>query len=653
MSEIKSCKTCPLYAKTAEVKDATGLPYFAMCKGSDRFINEAAARALPGSDLCPAQATPTTTTTESVARFIEKCLDAADMIPAKGMLTTDIGTPVATDDTPPAERPDACHRCVFFVPKTEGSLAFPGTPVARYDTCAKYGNLIMPGTRKEAAEVCTGGIATRMAPATRAKARDIALYPVYLGLPTVVAHPGTSREASLSLVGTCGTCGVPLFANPEDGTAPLDGLGGALCGSTGAAHRLVPHGTVVTPTTTATETKETAPVSTAGKTADIAADATEDALAALLKGLSGLGAELDKPKDTVLRDTDPTTIDSPAVESAEPETVAADGRKSLPKRPKTGMIFEASKYDLSAFEPLPEGAMGVVAVRSTSKASDVVFLPRYDVDWFPEALRKDVPFESETHYMDHNDVLFRCAVAYATDSVAALWGDAGVGKTEGVEHVARLTRQPFMRISIKWATQVDDLMGRWSLADGSMIWLEGRFVKGWRNPYIVCVDEPNCGKDEVWQALRAPFDGARTLVLDEKDGEQIPRNPSARVFTAMNPSWDPRFTGTQPLNDADLDRMQHITVPYPTEDVERLILKAKAPWLSDEQITMMLNSARDIRAAVQANTIRISFGVRKMLRWAEAMQYMHPLQAFKQSVTNWMEPSGARLLSDIVDAYCR
>lgn len=590
---IESCKTCPLYVKTAEVKAATGLPYFSMCGGTGRFINEAATKALPGTDLCPLGPSATTATAEGY-KSAGGTVDLGTVIPTRDTLR--VAEPVAEDATPLDSRPTSCATCIFFVRKADAADTFPGTPLARYDSCAKYGTLVMPGTRKATAAECKGGISVAAAPYTAAKPRDIDLYDIY-----------TSATAT-----------------PTERTTPMS-------------------------------------ASTAGPRADAAADLTEAALRDLLSPPAGVTidvASTPAPDDDLLAsllglagtlDGDPEPTPATEIVSAKP----TDGRKALPKRPKTGMVFDAATYDLSAHEPLPEGAYGVVAVRSTSKASDVIFLPRYAEDAFSESIRIDVPAEDEFAYLDHNDVLFRMAAAYADDSVAALWGDAGVGKTEGVEQIARITRQPFCRISIKWATQVDDLLGRWTLQDGSMEWLEGRFTKAWREAYIVCVDEPNTGKDEVWQALRAPFDGAKTLILDEKDGERIPRHRGCRIFTAMNPSWDARFTGTQPLNDADLDRMQHIVVPYPPQDVEREILAAKAPHLTSEQVESMLDVARDVRAAVQANTIRISFGPRKMLRWAGAMRYMSPLAAYKQSVSAWMEPSAARLLDDLCDAYFR
>lgn len=599
---ISTCKTCPLYVKTADVKEATGLPYFAMCGGSGRFINESAAKTLPGSDHCPARSTVdgdtfTVTKESAEARIAMRgVVDLGASIPTRD--TVIVAHPRATDATAESVQPSSCRKCIFFTAKTEGATAFPGTPAARYDSCVKYGTLIMPTTHAATALLCDGGIDRTAAPAGEAKASDLRLYPIY----TSAATAATTTER-------------PTMPTPADAAATIteDALAALLRGD-------VP--------TMPTMHRVTAP--------------DESAPALDLSALLGLGDALDGKPEPTLEDF--TEAITPA---------KSDGRKALPKRPQTGAVFSADKFDLSAHEPLPEGAYGVVAVRSTSRASDVIFLPRYAADAFPEGIALDVPAEDENAYLDHNDVLFRMAASYAADSVAALWGDAGVGKTEGVEQIARLTRQPFCRISIKWATQVDDLTGRWTLNDGTMEWLEGRFTKAWRAAYVVCVDEPNTGKDEVWQALRAPFDGAKILVLDEKDGERIPRHAGCRVFTAMNPSWDARFTGTQPLNDADLDRMEHIVVPYPPQDVERAILAAKAPHLTAEQVDAMLNVARDVRAAVQANTIRISFGVRKMLRWAGCMKYMSPLAAYKQSVSAWMEPGQARLLDDLCDAYFR
>jgi MoxR-like ATPase len=618
-----SCTSCPLYvtAAQAKVEGAYGpLQYFGMCRGTGRFINATAAKSLPGTPHCPI------TVAKAGGATIGPDGEGVHKVLGAGLANAPWKRVYLKGETPveiPAERTPArsCAGCEFFVEKgaAPGSA---GTPAARFDSCAVKGSLIKPGERVSTAATCT----VSNAGARNTHASEVTPLSLY-------------RDASLK---ERVTESIPAFVkawrDPEsDPLADTRRLVEAIEAERDLGYAEAP-----------------APAPTKDR-ADKAADLSRDAFDALLDPTTYPtyeAAKLDKAAKAAKLDkvAKAARAMGEAAEAAA-EVVEAlptpDGKKALPARPKTGMVYLSDTYSMPY--PLPEGSVGVVAVRATSRASDVVWLPRYDENGYPEDVRADIPAE-EGLYIDHSDLLYRMAVAYLTDHVAALWGDAGVGKTEGVEHIARLTRQPFARISVKWATQVDDLIGRWALREGSMEWIDGRFTKAWRGGYITCVDEPNCGKDEVWQALRAPFDGAKILVLDEKDGERIPRHSQSRVFAAMNPGWDPRFVGTQPVNDADLDRLQHITVPYPPEAVERAILEAKAPWVDAATITKMLAVARDIRKAVEASSIRISFGVRKTLKWADLLRYMGPVPAFRQAVTEWMPPKEARLLTDIVDA---
>lgn len=637
MPLIKDCTDCPLYMKTTEAREATGQPYFGMCGGTGRFINARAQRVLPASSFCPLPREMSPDLGAAVYPSVATAEAFADTHPENPVVQPFVSTTAHDDVRPylPAHRvaaplsagavgthqvrtgtagittaADSCKRCIFFQPKANG---ISGTPSARYDMCQRYGTLIKPGSRAAVAAECTGSIKGTPTPVASGSRTLLPIYAIAAAPVAPKADPGPTPWD-----------GVPAPAEPvDDRTFPIP--------TSPLEERRAASERPATPAEEAPVPTVTVDPITAPSSLDL------EAIAARAAAVARAGADIER------RAEEPEVL---------PLDAPGDKRKDLPVRAnKTGLVCLAEAYKMPY--ALPEGADGVVAVRATSRAA-FVWLPHYAEDAFDERTRAHVPAPSETAYFDHTDLLYRMAVAYATNSVCALWGDAGVGKTEAVEHLARLTRQPFTRISIKWATQVDDLIGRYTLHAGDMVWIDGRFTKAWRQPYLICVDEPNTGKDEVWQALRAPFDGAQTLVLDEKDGEEIPRHPLCRVFTAMNPGWDARFMGTRPLNDADVDRMQHIMVPYAPREVEEKIIKAKAPaTISANEATVkgVLDAARDIRAAVQAKSIRVSFGLRKVLRWCAAMEYLSPLQAFEQSVTAWMEPNEARQLRDIADAY--
>ena len=717
-SPVTNCTECPFYVKAAEARESMGLPYFGMCGASGRFITSAAAANLPGSTMCPKvyKSDPELLTEGELREraFEQVMVEVPTKLEAKAHIGKALKMVIYEDVEPRTESPDSCKRCIFFQTR---ELGIAGTPTGRYDFCQRLGSLIKPGSRASTAERCSVGVKgapTAMSPklpllriytdSTLAKPVEMKpMRPIRLPGPlpvvdvddTIIAaslEPGaTGRVPSVEWLAIA-PVGTKIWRDPDYKYTKVTSSEAESVGEP-ASHvwcirKTAPAGYYASDSWSGLVGGEGPDIWNfelpAGHVTSVADDLTflaptspeKDGDAVALAPLPTTpDAAITDITDAAFSDVDAlaaATLERLAKESAlasltadvaaeimgDTETLhaapgdASTGLKSLPVRVnRTGIVCMADTYTMPY--DLPQGAVGVVSVRSTSKGSNYIWLPRFDENAHSE-FSEDIPAEDENAYFDHSDLMYRMAVAYMTDSVCALWGDAGVGKTEAVEHLARLTRQPFARISIKWATQVDDLIGRWTLRDGSMEWLDGRFTKAWRLPYIVCVDEPNTGKDEVWQALRAPFDGARQLVLDEKDGERIPRNPLARVFTAMNPSWDARFAGTRPLNDADLDRMQHIMVPYPPQDVEQRIIIAKAPasvTADPDTVQAILNAARDIRAAVKAKTIRVSFGLRKVLRWADAMQYMTPLNAFDQAVTNWMEPGEARALRDIADAY--
>lgn len=290
-----------------------------------------------------------------------------------------------------------------------------------------------------------------------------------------------------------------------------------------------------------------------------------------------------------------------------------------------------------------------------------VFLPIYDTSRFPETLRSMVPStgddEHPEDYLDHNNAVYKLGVFWTElDETPALWGPAGVGKTEIFRHLAWLMQLPFYRFSITASTELDDLAGKMHYEAGRGTYFEyGRLPKAWQSPGVICLDEPNVGQPDVWQFIRPLTDNSKQLVLDMNEGERIDRNVDAYMGMAMNPAWDPRNVGAAVIGDADASRLMHVFMDLPPESVEEQIILTRCAH-DDYAITRRLLKtimaiAKELRGMCDQGTLPMSWGIRPNIKVARATRWFSLRDAYKIAAGDFLEPSQAEIIADIVNSH--
>ena len=289
-----------------------------------------------------------------------------------------------------------------------------------------------------------------------------------------------------------------------------------------------------------------------------------------------------------------------------------------------------------------------------------VFLPVFDPEFFDEIERSKIPQTGEdAHpelYVDHANAVYKVAVCWQElDETPAVWGEAGNGKTELSRYLAWMMQIPYERMSITASSDLDDLAGKMHYDPARGTYFEyGRLPSSWGKPGVIILDEPNVGPPEVWQFIRPLTDNAKQLVLDMNRGERIPRNDSCYLMMAMNPAWDPRNVGAFPIGDADQRRLMHISMPPPPKEIEEEIIRQRC-YLDKYDITkVVLNAimqiAAELRGMSRQGTIPITWGVAPNIKVARATRWFSILDAYRIAVTDYLEPSQAELVLDIVRA---
>jgi MoxR-like ATPase len=290
-----------------------------------------------------------------------------------------------------------------------------------------------------------------------------------------------------------------------------------------------------------------------------------------------------------------------------------------------------------------------------------VYLPVYDVSKWDENWARKVPRtgddEHPEDYVDHNNAVYRIAVLWTElDETPALWGMAGVGKTEIFRHMAWLMCLPFERMSITESTELDDLAGKMHLDKAKGTYFQyGRLPVAWSHPCVICIDEPNVGRPEVWQFIRPLTDNSKQLVLDMNQGEAISRHDDAYLGMAMNPAWDTRNIGAAPISDADGSRLMHLYMDLPPEALEREIISRRCKldgWeIPKDMLDMVMRIAADIRVQSQQDTLEITWGVRPQIKVARALRWFDPVTAYRMASADFLEPAQQEILLDQVRAH--
>lgn len=326
-------------------------------------------------------------------------------------------------------------------------------------------------------------------------------------------------------------------------------------------------------------------------------------------------------------------------------------------------FIEPTEYPTDRPVEERHAAIGIKSWRKVqSPKGDLhVFAPIFDPNFFTEAERLKIPKtgDPDTHpegYIDHAGLVNAVFCEWlALDETPCLVGEAGTGKTEFFRHMAWLMQLPFERISFTKATEIDDVAGKWLFVDGETQWHDGRLTSGWGKPCVIVGDEYNTAMDEVAQFIRPMIDNSKQLVLDSERGLVRKRHDWCFLGLAINPPWDPKYTGIAELSDADSNRISSIYLDLPPENVERRILAEACKrdgWeISVDDLNVIMKIATDLRALVAAGSLTISWGIRPQIAVARKSHWYSLADSYRRAVVDRLEPRTGEMVMNIVSDY--
>lgn len=262
-----------------------------------------------------------------------------------------------------------------------------------------------------------------------------------------------------------------------------------------------------------------------------------------------------------------------------------------------------------------------------------------------------VPFlpHVDTRIVGSEHELETIALGIRDNLPVLLIGDTGTGKTSFIRYLAMQTRNNFRRLNLNGSTTADELVGHYVVDDkaSGMRWVDGVMIEAMKHGYWLLLDELNAGLPEVLFALQSVLDDDRFYVVAEHEGEIVKPHENFRIFATMNPSLD--YAGTRDLNKALLSRFPVVLqTNYPNPLQEVAIIKMHVPSLDEQDATVMVKIAEDIRKGKKNNSIGFICSTRELINWAKLTPSVGFKEAAELAVLNKCElDTDKKTLEDI------
>jgi MoxR-like ATPase len=192
-----------------------------------------------------------------------------------------------------------------------------------------------------------------------------------------------------------------------------------------------------------------------------------------------------------------------------------------------------------------------------------------------------------------------------------LTGPTGCGKTRFVEHMGVLLERPVVTISCHDDLTSSDLVGRFMVSGGDVVWNDGPLTRAVKAGAICYLDEVVEARHDSLAVLHSLTDHRRALFLDRAD--EVVQAPDAFMLVCsynpayrsslkdLKPSFRQRFA-TLPMNYLPADREAEVIVAESGIDAvvaQRLVQCALAIRTADEVFHFEPPSTRVLVTAAQ------------------------------------------------------
>jgi cobaltochelatase CobS len=269
----------------------------------------------------------------------------------------------------------------------------------------------------------------------------------------------------------------------------------------------------------------------------------------------------------------------------------------------------------------------------------------------------------DPHYVFRKEIL-RDVLAWLSQSSGDglyLSGPTGCGKSSLICQVAARLNLPVQLINAHARLEVTDLVGHFTVVQGSMSFVDGPLVTALKEGSLFLLDELDVLDPATTAGLNTILDGGPLSI--PQTGELIDPLPGFCFIATGNTSGagdrTGLYQGTLRQNLAFMDRFWVVSVPYPDPDLEKMILAKACPSLPGLIRDKMIEVANEIRRLFMGENgegaaIEVTMSTRSLVRWAQlAVRFSGAPLAYSldRALTFRAEPGTRESILEIVQRY--
>jgi nitric oxide reductase NorQ protein len=178
----------------------------------------------------------------------------------------------------------------------------------------------------------------------------------------------------------------------------------------------------------------------------------------------------------------------------------------------------------------------------------------------------------EPYYEPCGDEVAIFEAAYRNGLPVLLKGPTGCGKTRFMEYMAWRLQRPLITVSCHDDLTASDLVGRFLVASGETVWVDGPLARAARHGAICYLDEIVEARKDTTVVIHPLADDRRVLPM-EKLGEMLQAGPEFCLAMSYNPGYQSVLKDLKP---STRQRFVALEFGYPDPGLEARIVSRES-----------------------------------------------------------------------------